>query len=338
MLISPAVLALNGVSFTVTLMLALAAGFALQVVRHWDITSGSERQLELERRTYLIATLVTWSFAAAAISLLLFVYNAEQMATQFVGAMCATGVLNAHPFGWPTLFLKILIFFTGAAWLMLNRLDNQAPDYPLIRVKYWILLGLLPLVALEAGVQLRYFLGLDPDVITSCCGSLFTAEGAGVAATVSALEPAWSLAAMYGLGLIVLGLGLVHGWRACSGASGVGFALASTLAFVAALAAIVSCVALYVYEHPHHHCPFCILKGGHGFIGYWLYAPLFTATALSIGVGLISGWGRIPSLAAAVLADGRRFTTLALALFALFYGVASYAILTSNLTMEGVWW
>jgi hypothetical protein len=337
-LISPAVLALNGVSFTVTLLMVMAAGFGLQVVRHWDIRSGSERQLSLERRTYLISTLVTWCFAAAVLSLLLFVYNAEQMATQFVGAMCATGVLNAHPLGWPTLFLKILVFFAGAAWLMLNRLDNQAPDYPLIRVKYWMLLGLLPLVAMEAGVQLRYFLGLNPDVITSCCGSLFTAEGEGVAATVSALDPAWSLAALYGSGLVVLSLGALHVWRVLAGGGGIAFSLSSTLAFVAALAAIVSCVALYIYEHPHHHCPFCILKGGHGFVGYWLYVPLFTATALALGVGLISPWGRIPSLKVAVRADGRRFTALSLALFAVFYGVATYSILTSNLRMEGVWW
>lgn len=338
MLISPAVLALNGVSITVTLLLLLATGFALQVLRHWDIRSGSERQLELERRTYLISTLVAWSFAAAVVSLLLFVYNAEQMATQFVGAMCATGVLNAHPLGWPTLLLKVLVFFAGGAWLMLNRLDNQATDYPLVRIKYGLLLGLLPLVALEAGVQLRYFLGLNPDVITSCCGSLFTAEGDGVAATVSGLDPAWSLVALYGSGLLVLGLGLFQRWRMGTVAGGIGFSLAGVLAFVAALAAIVSCVALYVYEHPHHHCPFCILKGGHGFVGYWLYVPLFTATALALGVGVISPWGRIPSLQAAVQADGRRFTALALVLFALFYGVASLAILTSNLTMEGVWW
>jgi hypothetical protein len=39
-----------------------------------------------------------------------------------------------------------------------------------------------------------------------------------------------------------------------------------------------------------------------------------------------------------VRADGQRFTAAALTLFALFYGVATYAILTSNLTMTGVWW
>jgi hypothetical protein len=338
MLMSPAVLALNGVSLTVSLMMLMAAGFALQLVRHWDITSGSERQLGLERRTYLISTLVTWCFAAVVVSLPLFVYNAEQMATQFTGAMCATGVLNAHPLGWPTLFLKMLVFFAGATWLMLNRLDNQAPDYPLVRVKYWMLLGLLPIVGLETGIQFSYFLGLDPDVITSCCGSLFSAGGLGVAATVSAAEPAWSLAALYGSGLALLGMGTWHGWYARHGRSGLAFSLIAILAFVAAIVGIVSAVALYIYEHPQHHCPFCILKGGHGFMGYWLYLPLFTATALALGVGVCSPWGRIPSLRVAVLEDGRRFTTLSMALFGLFYGVATYAILTSNLRMQGVWW
>ncbi len=335
MLINPAVLALNGVSFTLTLLMLLATGFALQMLRHWDIASGSEMQLELERRTYLISTLVTWCFAATIISLLLFVYNAEQMSTGFVGAMCATGVLNANPWGWPTLFLKIAIFLAGASWLMLNRVDNQAPDYPLVRVKYALVLVILPLVAAEAAVQLRFFQQLNPDVITSCCGALFSPEGKGVAAEVSALDPSVSLIVLYGCGILLLGVGAFYRWR---GRGAVAIPAAGVLTFGVALAAIVSCVALYVYEHPHHHCPFCILKAGHGFIGYWLYLPLFAATALTLGVGLITRWSDRPGLAAVIEADGRRFTSIALVLYGIFYGVVTYAILTSNLKMTGVWW
>lgn len=335
MLSSPAVLALNGVSFTMTLLMFLCGGFAVQILRHWDISSGSELQLALERRTYLIATLVTWCFTTSVVSLLLFVYNAERMSTQFVGAMCATGVLNADPRGWPALYLKIGVFFAGGAWLMLNHVDNQAPDYPLIRAKYGLLLGIVPLVVLETAVQLKFFLGLDPDVITSCCGSLFTPKGDGVAATLAALDPPLSLAAMYASGALVLSLGFLYRRNHLNGKV---FAIAGALAFAAALSAIVAGVALYVYEHPHHHCPFCILKSGHRFMGYWLYIPLFGATALALGVGLVNQWGRVPSLTAIVRKDGRRFTSISLSLFAVFYLVATLAVLRSNLTMKGVWW
>jgi hypothetical protein len=335
MLISPAVLALNGAGVIVTLLLLLAASYALQVLRHWDITSGSERQLGLERRTYLISILVAWCFVAEILSLLLFVYNAEQLSSQFVGAMCATGVLNAGPWGWPALFLKIGVFFAGAAWLSLNRIDNRSPDYPLVRVKYGLLLAIVPLAALAATAQWLFFLGLDPDVITSCCGALFTPQGDGVAAEVAGLDPAASLVAMYLSGLALL----IGGTRYRLQRRGGGlFALLGGGAFAIALAAIVSCVALYVYEHPHHHCPFCLLKSGHGFTGYWLYVPLFSATALALSVGLMERWRRLPALTAVIDSEGRRLAAASLLLFALFYAVATYLVVDSRLTMAGVWW
>jgi hypothetical protein len=335
MLLSPAILALIGVSAVVSGLLLLAAGFAAHVLRHWDIASGSERQLRLERGTYLISTLVAFAFAAELVSLLLFVYNAEAMATQFVGAMCATGVLNVNAWGWPTLLLKIAAFFGGALWLLLNRLDNQGFDYPLIRLKYGLLLVLLPLVLAEALVQLRYFLGLDPDVITSCCGSLFSPDARGVAAELAGTEPHWALLGLYGSGAAVLVGAALYLRRGCGAPWLAG---AAAVAFPVALAGIVSGVALYVYEHPHHHCPFCLLKAGHGLIGYWLYIPLFAATAYGLAVGALAPWRSIPSLGAAVAADTRRYAALALAGFALFYGVATWAILASNLTMGWTWW
>jgi len=335
MLLNPAILALLAVSAVVTVLVGMAAAFAMRVLQHWDIASGSERQLRLERRTYLIATLVAFSFVAEIVSLLLFVYNAEAMHTQFVGAMCATGVLNANAWGWPALFLKIAAFFAGAAWLTLNRLDNQGWDYPLIRVKYGALLAIAPLVAAEAVVQTQYFLNLQPDVITSCCGTLFSADAAGVAGEVAGLAPRDAAIALIGSAVLVLGAGAWLHWR---GTGGLAFAGAGAFAFVVALAAVVSLIALYVYEHPHHHCPFCILKAGHDHIGYWLYLPLFAATAFALGAAAVAPWRRIPSLAAVVPAEARRLTRLALLGFAAFYAIAGWAVLRSSLTMTGVWW
>ena len=335
MLLNPAILALLAVSAVVTFLMAMAAVFAVRVLQHWDIGSGSERQLRLERRTYLISTLVAFSFVAEIVSLLLFVYNPEAMHTHFVGAMCATGVLNANAWGWPALFLKIAAFFAGAAWLTLNRLDNRGWDYPLIRLKYGALLGVAPLVAAGAVVQARYFLDLRPDVITSCCGALFSPESAGVAGEVAGLAPRDAALALVGSGVLVLAAGA---WLHRRGSGGAAFAGAGALAFVVALAGVVSLIALYVYEHPHHHCPFCILKPGHDHLGYWLYVPLFAGTAFAFGAAVVAPWRRVASLAAFVPIEVRRLTRLALLGFAAFYAVAAWAIARSNLTMLDVWW
>ena len=259
MLLNPAILALILVSVVVLLMMVASALFALQLLRHWDIRSGSERQLSLERRTYLIATLMTWVFAFELLSLLLFVYTAESLSGQFVGAMCATGVLNANPWGWPTLLLKIGLFFGGALWLALNGLDNRGEDYPLIRHKYALLLLLVPFIAAEAWLQLQFFLALSPNIITSCCGSLFASDAKGVAAGMSAIPPAtaaWGLALS---GAVVLLSGLAYLLRRRGAWL---FALSAIAAFVVALLAVISLLSPSLYEHPHHHCPFCILKGG----------------------------------------------------------------------------
>lgn len=335
MLIHPAILALIIVSLAVSGLLAMAGGFAVQVLRHWDIRSGSERQLRLERRTYLVSTLMAFAFLAQSVSLLLFVYTAESLSEQFVGAMCATGVLNVNAWGWPTLMLKITLFFAGAVWLMLNRVDRQGRDYPLVRPKYALLLALVPLVWAEAVLQLVFFLQLNPDIITSCCGALFTPQGEGVAAELSGTAPGTALLVFYIFGLAALAAGLVTVRYRRGGILFAGLCLAH---FGAALVAVVSVIALYIYEHPHHHCPFCLLKAGHSFIGYWLYLPLFALTAWALGVGTIAFWRRVPSIAAAVAEDSTSFARRALAALVLFHAIAAWSMLGSGLTMSGVWW
>ena len=109
-------------------------------------------------------------------------------------------------------------------------------------------------------------------------------------------------------------------------------------AFGMALVGIVSLVSLYVYEHPQHHCPFCLLKAGHGFAGYWLYIPLFAATALALSAATIGRWRHLPSLADTILSERTRLSWMAIVLFAVFYLIATVLVATSNLTMEGVWW
>ena len=73
MMLNPSIMALMLVSALMSAMLLTASVFAIRILRDWDISSGSERQLRLERQTYLISTLVVWVFVAGLVSLMLFV-------------------------------------------------------------------------------------------------------------------------------------------------------------------------------------------------------------------------------------------------------------------------
>ena len=55
-----------------------------------------------------------------------------------------------------------------------------------------------------------------------------------------------------------------------------------------ALVAVVSAVSIYIYENPHHHCPFCLLKREYNYIGFALYVPLFLGTACGLASGALS--------------------------------------------------
>lgn len=332
MLITPALVALQLIALSVTGSVLLASGFAWKILRRWDIESGSELQITLERRTYLISTLLGFALGAELLSLLLLVQTAENLSSQFVGAMCATGVLNINPYGFPTLLLKIALFFLAALWLLLNRVDNQGYDYPLVRVKYGLLLAIAPLALLEAVLQTRFFLGLEPEVISSCCGSLFSAGGQGVAADLASLSPRLALLLFYATAGLFIITGLA--FRRWLGLGPL-FAAISLLAFVIAIAGIVAFLSLYIYENPNHHCPFCLLKVGYDSVGYALYLPLFVATAAGLGAGLIAPFRRIPSLQAIIPGEIRRLTWWAWAGFGVFHGLAAWLMLRSHLILLG---
>ncbi len=149
----------------------------MQVIRHWDIASGSERQLRLERRTYLFSTLLTFVcgtqlLAAAAVRL---------QRRQDVGDVRRRDVRGGHAqrqcLRLPRADTRRLVCSSSPPlWLAINHVDSRARDYPLVKLKYALLLAGIPLFALSLGLQLNYFLGLKADVITSCCGSLFSTD------------------------------------------------------------------------------------------------------------------------------------------------------------------
>jgi len=330
MIFQPAALALLLAASLNALLLAGSGLFAVTLLRHWNPASGSERQIALERRTYLVSTLVGLSLLLSLPALALLVATADAMAPFFTGAMCAVGSLNANAFGMPALLAMLAGFFAAGAWLLLNHLDSQGWDAPLIRRKYRLMLLLAPLAVLQAGLAWLYFLNLKPELITSCCGSLFGPDSGGVAADLAALPVALALPLFVAVLLATLAAGVAFLAR---GRFGIGFAGLAGLHFPVALTAIVAFIAPYIYEQPNHHCPFCLLQAEHGYAGWLLYPPLFLGTLAGIGVGLAQAAARIPSLAQAAPRFARQLAVLALAGLGGFGLLVSFYLLRSGLVL-----
>ena len=248
----------------------------------------------------------------------------------FTGAMCAAGVLKVNSYGYPTLILKIIIFLLAGLWLIVNYTDNQAYDYPLIKNKYLLLTILTPLVITEMLLQAAYFFQLRPDIITSCCGRLFSAGGNGLASEIAALPVMPMQIAFYSSMVLTTYLGLSF-YR--KGEKGYLFSTMVGVAFLVSLASIISFISVYYYELPTHHCPFCILQKEYGYAGYFLYLALLGGAIAGMGVGLLMPFKRIESLAETIPALQKKLAVVATVLFLIFMTLVTYRIIFSNLSL-----
>lgn len=330
MIFKPGILALFLSSLLIGGMVLYASFYGVLILRYWDIRSGSEIQLSLERRTYLISTLIGYALVFQLFSFFLFIYTADSLHPFFTGAMCAVGSLNVNPWGYPVVILKIITFLLSGLWLILNFADNRGYDYPLITIKYMLLLIIAPLIVTETIMQAKYFLGLKPEVITSCCGSLFTADSKGVASEIISWPHSIMEVVFYAAMLGSLCLGAVF-YR--TGRMGYQFSGVIFLAFLLSIASFISFISIYFYELPTHHCPFCILQKEYHYIGYLLYLLLLVGGLAGLGVGLLMPFRKISSLKATLPVIQKHLAITAVLFYLLFTIISTYQIIFSNLKM-----
>ncbi|MCP4339349.1 MAG: hypothetical protein GY799_10785 [Desulfobulbaceae bacterium] len=331
MILHPGILALIIGSAITLLMLCYASITGAIIFFRWDYHSSSAYQLALERRTYLISTLVNYALAFQIVAFVIFIYTMDDIHRLFVGAMCATGSLNANPVGWYALFSKIIVFFLSGFWIALNYIDQRAEEYPLVRFKYLLLLGVVPFIAVDFMLQLAYFIGLEPDIITSCCGSLFGSGGEITASTIAALPVFPTMTAFYGFSLVllaVMGLNLVLK----SGLLRYLLMLFSVGFFVLSIVSMISFVAIYIYELPTHHCPFDILQREYDFVGYPLYLALFGGVYFGMLPGLFQPLKKILCLQESIGLVEKKWVQWSMGSIIIFLAFVTYAVCLSKLT------
>ena len=335
MIMQPAIIALFVGSILVSSMVLYAACYGVSILRNWDLQDGSELQLDLERKTYLISTVMSYAFGFQLLSLFLFIFTADKLSGLFVGAMCAAGTLNVNGYGYPAMLLKIVNFLLGGVWLIVNYTDNRAIDYPLIKKKYAFLLVIAPFILAEMVIQGAFFLNLDPHVITSCCGSLFSPEGKGIGAFFVSTLPTVPMKIVFYVAMV---LTIVSGflfYRRVRPVIGYFFSFMSIITFIVSVAALISFISLYFYQLPTHHCPFCILQKEYYYVGYFLYITLLGGVVCGAAAGALLPARHLPSLRNLLPGIMRRLTFISLLFYLLFTVIVTCTMIFTNFRLEG---
>ncbi len=241
------------------------------------------------------------------------------------------GHLHVNGFGYPSIVLKIINLLAAGIFLIVNFVDNSAPDYPLIKKKYVFLLAITPLVLAENVTLSSYFVGLDPNIITSCCGSLFSEGARSISSEIVSLPPRFMGPAFYG----AMAASVVSGCTVYFKGKGVYlFSVIMTLGFMVAVLSTISFISPYIYELPTHHCPFCILQGEYGYVGYPLYAALLGGAVFGLGAGAIMPYRNTSSLRLFIPHVQKRLVMLSVICYLLFTAIVTYRLIFSNLSLQ----
>ncbi len=263
---------------TILYLLALVAFFAaLHLLARWDFSSTDEAQYRLEKRAYLVTSIILFILSLKMLLLPYFAYAIDALSDLVPGAMCGAGVIGANAYGYPLLFVKIFLIFGIGVWILLNHLDTQAIDYPYVRPKYRLFVLLFLLMSVEYGLDLLYFTHISTKEPVQCCSVVFGASGSNVIPL--GLTPT-TLAALFYL-LYVANLLFAwqrNPWLLCAG--GVAF-------FYIAFEAIVHIFGTYIYALPTHKCPFCMLQGAYHHVGYAVWGLLFAGVFFSIANAIL---------------------------------------------------
>ncbi|GAA4830256.1 hypothetical protein [Algivirga pacifica] len=262
-----------------TLLIGLGAVYyGVRIIAGWDEVAVSEKQLQLERQTYLVSSVVRFALLFQLFSLILFMVTVNIHIPPLIkGAMCAQGVLSVNEYGYPLLYLKVLAVFLYVLFLSMNYLDDREPTYPLTPLKYWLIPPIAIILLVELLLMYLFFAGITPDIITTCCSVAFSDWGDDT--TVWTLSEEWIdylLWVFGGLYITILLLnarkGIAPYWTLLIG---VGYV-------VIAILLLKLHFVKYIYGLPSHLCLYDIFLSQYHYVGFGLFLSYYILLSLLI--------------------------------------------------------
>lgn len=236
------------------------------IIRNWDFSATTARQYGLEKRGYLVVLIILFTLVGKILLLPFFSLTLDRLAAIVPGAMCAAGVINANEYGFLLLGVKLAVLVLAGTWLILNRMDLQAPNYPYFRTKFWFFLVIYVVVAAESVLDVLYLTGISTLSPVQCCSIIYgvAVQGGGLPLGLNYPTLLLVFFLLYGL-IIVL----------CLARFDLLNMLANLVFLFFGYLAVVYFFGTYIYQLPTHQCPFCMLQVEYFYVGYLVWGTFF---------------------------------------------------------------
>jgi len=296
------------------LLLIYAAPYAFQIAVKWDISSSSAIQYKLEKRRYLLSTIVFYVFLFKIPLFLFYVYTNDKLSNVLTGAMCAAGSINATVYGSKLLYIKILNIFLMSGWLAIYKSNNTFEKLPYTRLKYSFLLFITCMVTAETALSFLNFSAIDPTAVVSCCSSIYSTSGDNISLLMT-IKPFTAFYTFIGCSLLLVGAILLKNAPMT--------AILSVAFFFTGVANLILFTGTYIYELPSHKCPYCILQKEYMYVGYLFYVSLFLAVVNGINTIIYKTILKVPPIKSFRLS---LIFTIIFLLISLFFPLKYYAI------------
>ena len=261
------------------LLLVVAVLNAIFILKGWNKDSSNEQQYKLEKKSYLVLSIVSLALVAKVILLPFFIYTLNELSVIIPGAMCGAGVIQTNGYGEATLVSKSVIIILILLWISLNKEDNIAKNYPYFKKKMWFFIAIFILISIELILELLYFTNISTAEPVLCCSTIYKNES-GVSSLPLNLSINQLLLLFYTLFIstiislhfkkdhLILPLSLLYGYISYY--------------------AIVYFFTPYIYQLPTHKCPFCMFQSDYNYIGYFIFISLFMASFHAINSSIFS--------------------------------------------------
>ena len=283
------------VTYLICSSLSLFAGLTaaltgFRIWKKWDINNEAEEQYRLEKKVYLVITVLSLGFFLRLLMIPLWFWTLYSMIISIPGAMCLVGVHNINaPLSYIASILKLVLPALYGYWLTLNLLDRQVATQPFMKQKLLFLTPLGILILAETILDISFFFSAPPRQV-SCCTSLFDIPREGIPQIITQSTWIW-VVIFYILAIFILGeivCFLIAHKRSTSTGKGKWFGKKSVM-FTETLVIILLFVVFALALHtkisplflglPFHHCVFCL--------GQEVWDALLSFCMIFIGLALL---------------------------------------------------